>query len=116
MRQSSSGSNEWKTSRFALAPGIYGRKTYDTILRSISNANPIVGIKPSDNAAFGVRPQGYGRETGMANRLAGGPMAADLASLVSQPCLKTLSVWRYRGRWPLLRGSAHAIVVTSPHN
>jgi hypothetical protein len=50
------------------------------ILRSISNANPIVGIKPSDNAAFGVRPQGYGRGTGMANRLTGGPVAADFAS------------------------------------
>jgi hypothetical protein len=76
VRPSCSDLNEWKTSRFALAPGIYGRKIYDTILRSISNANPIVGIKPSDNAAFGVQPQGYE----VANRLAGGPVAADFAS------------------------------------
>jgi hypothetical protein len=45
-------------------------------LRSISNANPIVGIKPCDNAAFGVQPQGYEA----ANRLTGGPAAADFAS------------------------------------
>jgi hypothetical protein len=45
-------------------------------LRSISNANPIVGIKPSDNAAFGVRPQGYAA----VNRLTGGPMTADFAN------------------------------------
>jgi hypothetical protein len=55
------------------------REFYDTILRSISNANPIVGIKPSDNAAFGVQPQGYGKETEVANRLAAGPVAADFA-------------------------------------
>jgi hypothetical protein len=36
-------------------------------LRSISNASPTGGIKPADNAAFGVQPQGYG----VANRLAG---------------------------------------------
>jgi hypothetical protein len=35
-------------------------------LRIVSNANPSGGIKASDNAAFGVRPQGYG----VANRLA----------------------------------------------
>jgi hypothetical protein len=34
-------------------PGIYGRN-----LRIISNANPTGGIKASDNAAFGVEPQG----------------------------------------------------------
>jgi hypothetical protein len=79
VRQSSSCLNEWKTSRFALAPGIYGRKVDDAISRSISNAYPIVGIKPSDNAAFGVRPQGYGKETEVANRLAAGPVAADFA-------------------------------------
>jgi hypothetical protein len=44
---------------------------------SISNANPIVGIKTCDNAAFGVQPQGYG----MANRLQQARLAADLASL-----------------------------------
>jgi len=27
-------------------------------LRAISNAKPTVGIKPLDNAAFGVQPQG----------------------------------------------------------
>jgi hypothetical protein len=48
-------------------------------LRIVSNANPSGGIKASDNAAFGVRPQGYGRGTGMANRLAAGPVAADFA-------------------------------------
>jgi hypothetical protein len=30
-------------------------------LRPISNANPIVSIKHTDNAAFDVQPQGYGR-------------------------------------------------------
>jgi hypothetical protein len=29
----------------------------------ISNANPIVGTKAGDNAAFGVQPQGYGQKT-----------------------------------------------------
>jgi hypothetical protein len=29
----------------------------------ISNANPIVGTKVGDNAAFGVQPQGYGQKT-----------------------------------------------------
>jgi hypothetical protein len=47
--------------RVRLAPGIYGR-----ILRAVSNANSTGGIKPSDNAAFGAQPQGYG----VANRLA----------------------------------------------
>jgi hypothetical protein len=37
-----------------LAPGF---------LRIISNANPSGGIKASENAAFGVQPQGYDRET-----------------------------------------------------
>ena len=65
------------------------------ILRSISNANPTGGIKPSDNAAFGVQPQGYGRRIDwMANRLTGGPGGRRFCQL----CLKTLSVWRYRGR------------------
>jgi len=40
---------------------------YGKILRSFSNANPTGGIKPTDNAAFGVQPQGYG----VTNRLAG---------------------------------------------
>jgi hypothetical protein len=34
------------------------------ILRIVSNANPSGGIKTSDNAAFGVEPQGYGKQTG----------------------------------------------------
>jgi hypothetical protein len=37
------------------------------ILRIVSNADLVGGIKASDNAAFGVEPQGYG----VANRLAG---------------------------------------------
>jgi hypothetical protein len=54
-----------------LAPGFYGK-----ILRIVSTANPTGSIKPTDNAAFGVQPQGYG----VANRLAGkGPTAANLA-------------------------------------
>jgi hypothetical protein len=45
-------------------------------LRIVSNANPSGGIKASDNAAFGVRPQGYG----VANRLARKrPAAVNLA-------------------------------------
>jgi hypothetical protein len=65
---------------------IYGR-----ILRSISNANPIGGIKPCDNAAFGDQPQGYG----VTNRLAKRPGGRQS----SRPSLKTLSVWRYRDQW-----------------
>jgi hypothetical protein len=45
------------------------------ILRIVSNANPTGGIKASDNAAFGVQPQGYG----VANRLAGRPDGRRLA-------------------------------------
>jgi hypothetical protein len=37
--------------RVCLAPGIS---------RIVSDANPAGGIKASDNAAFGVEPQGYG--------------------------------------------------------
>jgi hypothetical protein len=49
--------------RICLAPGIS---------RIVSDANPAGGIKASDNAAFGVEPQGYE----VANRSAGSPMIA----------------------------------------
>src|SRR5258708_33097664 len=107
MRQSSSDCTEWKKSRFALS---------SRNLRIVSNANPTGGIKAWDNAAFGVQPQGYG----VANRMAGNArVVADLASFTRKlyPLrLKTLSVWPYRGRRPPPQASAHAIVVTSPHN
>jgi hypothetical protein len=51
--------------RICLAPGIS---------RIVSDANPAGGIKASDNAAFGVEPQGYG----VANRLAGRPVGGVL--------------------------------------
>src|SRR5258706_15867707 len=86
--------------RVRLAPGIYGG-----ILRSISMRPQSGGIKPCDNAAFGVEPQGYG----VANRL-----AARVRSRRRR--LKTLPVWRYRGRGTHWQGRAHAIVVTSPRN
>jgi hypothetical protein len=35
-----------------------GQDGHGKILRSFSNANPSGGIKPADNAAFGVQPQG----------------------------------------------------------
>ena len=102
---------------------IYSRnhgRNYGKILRSISNADPAGGIKPHDNAAFGAQPQGYGVANPVARKAR---MAADLASQVSQLCLKTLSVWRYRGRTPRRTTVpmeserwSHAIVVTSPHN
>jgi hypothetical protein len=55
-----------KNIRVCLAPGIS---------RIVSDANPAGGIKASDNAAFGVEPQGYG----VANRLAGSPCDRRLA-------------------------------------
>jgi hypothetical protein len=41
------------------------------ILRIVSNANPIGGIKAPDNAAFSVQPQGFD-----GNRLAAEPRSA----------------------------------------
>jgi hypothetical protein len=55
-----------------LAPGFGGR-----IFKIDLECGPSGGIKASDNAAFGVQPQGYG----VANRVADRPVAADLASL-----------------------------------
>jgi hypothetical protein len=56
-----------------LAPGIS---------RIVSDANPAGGIKASDNAAFGVEPQGYG----VANRLAASPaVSAVLAGFPAWP-------------------------------
>jgi hypothetical protein len=66
------------------------RRIYCKILRSFSNANPAGGIKPADNAAFGVQPQGYG----VANRAAATPGQSP----------ETLAVWPYRGQ-PPARGS-----------
>jgi len=67
--------------------------------------HPTGGIKPGDNAAFGVEPQGYG----MANRLAYGPVTADWASF---SCKR----FQYGG---IVAGSeppSHAIVVyTASH-
>jgi hypothetical protein len=54
-------------------------------LRIVSNANPAGGIKSRDNAAFGVRPQGYGKETGWRIDWREGPVVADLASFLASP-------------------------------
>jgi hypothetical protein len=75
------------------------------MLRNVSNANPSGGIKAEDNAAFGVRPQGY------VNGESVGRIAQGAAKR-----LKTLVLWRHRGRLPHWGVAAHAIVVTSPHN
>jgi hypothetical protein len=58
--------------RVCLAPGIS---------RIVSDANPAGGIKASDNAAFGVEPQGYG----VANRMAGRPMIVALTGFPAGP-------------------------------
>src|SRR5260370_4126730 len=55
------------------------------------------GIKVQDNAAFGVQPQGFG----VANR----STAARPSGRVRLSRLKTLVVWRYRGRGALQRRS-----------
>jgi hypothetical protein len=44
-------------------------------------ANPIVGIKPCDNAAFAVQPQGYGKDTNGKSIGRTGRATADLASV-----------------------------------
>jgi hypothetical protein len=51
------------------------------ISRIVSDANPGRGIKASDNAAFGVEPQGYG----VANRLAGSRLIAAGAGFPASP-------------------------------
>jgi hypothetical protein len=76
-----------------LAPGFDG---------IVSNANPSGGIKAGNNAAFGVQPQGYGVANRSAGRVHIGP--------ARRPRLKTLSVWRYRGRGLGWQGPPHAIV------
>jgi hypothetical protein len=65
-----------------------------------SNAIPTGSIKPPDHAAFGVQPQGCGMDAARMRHGHGTPNRSAKRSVARQLCLKTLSVWRYRGRRP----------------
>src|SRR6267154_1053894 len=86
--------------RVRLAPGIYGR-----ILRSISMRTQAAASSRVTMPRVAVNRKDTGWRIDWHPRLDG-----------YQGRLKTLPVWRYRGRGPHARGAAHAIVVTSPRN
>src|SRR5262245_28866216 len=82
-----------------LAPGFLRYK-------AISEGSPDpAASKARDNAGFGIEPQGKG----LANQPAYRPAAVDLTQL----CLQTLAVWRYRDRIPpyLTQRWLHRLVI-----
>jgi hypothetical protein len=82
-----------------LAPGF---------VRTVFKMRDPAASKPADNAAFGVQPQGYG----LANRLAQSALGGSRFSL---PGVKTLSLWRYRGR-PIVTRHSGARVFARTRN